>query len=438
MVSIAALTGFLSFLLGYLVIREDITSPARQAFLLMSVFLGTWAVIALYALSTVDLDGFRPFFLVGSLFQLLHFGAFLHFALAVTESVNGKERYLYLIYLPCVVSAGLFWFHNDYVSDFAFVDGVWQLRHQYGSAAFFSMLVIWFPCYILSAVSYLRRANRSPTVRERRVFRILGASVVILMGITFTEVVILPLLFRLPSQGGVFLFKFFWMLCFAYLLDRFHFLTAPPRLEDIALTAFPGYIVVIVDKRRTVHRVNEEASKLFEMSVESLEGVAVDDLFDGGAQLCALIDGRSSVRSPSISVILELRNHGSSNGLLDIKASPLRDKTGTRIGYVFVGLRVFGVRRKDLTEAITPREAEIIELIICGHTNSAIADRLYISERTVKTHITHIFDKLGIENRIQLYGLLRDNHFISRHSADRHLIRIPRESRDANASRPRE
>ena len=429
MVTIAALTAFLSFLLGYLVIRRDRASRARQAFLLMSIFLGTWAVIAVFALSTVELDRFRVLFLVGNLFQLLHFGAFLHFALAVTETTPRRYRFVYLIYLPWVVSAVLFWLHNDYVSDFTLVDGTWQLNHQYDSAAFLSMLVLWFACYVLAPVVYFNRAASSATVRERRIFRILGASVVVLMVITFTEVVIVPLLFGVPSQAGVFLFKLLWLLCFGFLVDRFQFLTAPPRLEEIALTAFPGYVVVILDNRRTVHCVNKETSLLFEMAGESLEGVAVDKLFDGGTQLCDWIDSRSAAAA-SVSVVLDIRNHGSSNGHLDIKASSLHDSAGNRIGYLFVGRQVFGTRRSELIAGITPREVEIIEQILCGQTNAAIAERLCISERTVKTHITHVFDKLGVENRIQLYGILKDNHFISRHSADRHLIRIPAERHD--------
>jgi len=318
------------------------------------------------------------------------------------------------------------------------IDRTWHLNHQYGSAAFFSMVVVWLACYVTSAVVYFKRAAASATVRVRRVFRVLGASVVILMVITFTEVVIVPLLFRVPSQGSVLLFKLLWLLCFGYLVDRFHFLTAPPRLEEIALVAFPGYVVVVVDNRRTVHCVNEEASLLFEAPSESFRGVALDDLFEGGTRLCEMIDVRREAGAPSVSVVLDARNNGASNGLLDIKASALRDSAGDHIGYVFVGLQAFGTQRSELIAGITPREAEIIEKILAGHTNAAIAEQLFISERTVKTHITHIFNKLDVENRIQLYGLLKDNHFISSHSADRHLIRIPGEFRDGRRSPPRE
>ena len=53
---------------------------------------------------------------------------------------------------------------------------------------------------------------------------------------------------------------------------------------------------------------------------------------------------------------------------------------------------------------VTPREREIIELILHGETNRVIAEKLFISESTVKKHINNVFRKLGITNR---WGLLK-------------------------------
>jgi DNA-binding NarL/FixJ family response regulator len=51
-----------------------------------------------------------------------------------------------------------------------------------------------------------------------------------------------------------------------------------------------------------------------------------------------------------------------------------------------------------LTE-LTPREKDVLTLIAKGHTNAEIADELYISGLTVKTHIGRIFTKLGLRDR---------------------------------------
>jgi DNA-binding CsgD family transcriptional regulator len=57
------------------------------------------------------------------------------------------------------------------------------------------------------------------------------------------------------------------------------------------------------------------------------------------------------------------------------------------------------------TESLTRAEQQIAELVASGLTNNEIAARLYISRRTVETHLTHIFRKLELRTRTQLATL---------------------------------
>jgi DNA-binding NarL/FixJ family response regulator len=51
--------------------------------------------------------------------------------------------------------------------------------------------------------------------------------------------------------------------------------------------------------------------------------------------------------------------------------------------------------------SLTPRELEILHLIVDGHTNLGIANELGISEKTVKTHCSRLFQRLGVTDRTQ-------------------------------------
>ena len=52
--------------------------------------------------------------------------------------------------------------------------------------------------------------------------------------------------------------------------------------------------------------------------------------------------------------------------------------------------------------SLTRREHEIVTLVAQGLTNKELADRLCISQATVRTHLTSIFLKLGVCNRLKL------------------------------------
>jgi len=51
---------------------------------------------------------------------------------------------------------------------------------------------------------------------------------------------------------------------------------------------------------------------------------------------------------------------------------------------------------------LSSREMEVIALIVAGYTNKDLAQKLGISENTAKHHLTNIFDKLGVSNRLEL------------------------------------
>jgi DNA-binding NarL/FixJ family response regulator len=62
--------------------------------------------------------------------------------------------------------------------------------------------------------------------------------------------------------------------------------------------------------------------------------------------------------------------------------------------------RTSGARQK--TFGLTERELEIVSTIVTGYTNKDIAQKFSISEETVKRHLTNIFDKVGVSNRLEL------------------------------------
>jgi DNA-binding NarL/FixJ family response regulator len=63
-----------------------------------------------------------------------------------------------------------------------------------------------------------------------------------------------------------------------------------------------------------------------------------------------------------------------------------------------------GERKRPPTgwAALTPTERDVVRLLREGLANRDIASRLFVSPRTVETHLTHIYTKLGLKSRVQL------------------------------------
>ncbi|KJY24825.1 LuxR family transcriptional regulator [Streptomyces sp. NRRL S-495] len=63
-------------------------------------------------------------------------------------------------------------------------------------------------------------------------------------------------------------------------------------------------------------------------------------------------------------------------------------------------------------DLLTPRETEVLRLVSAGATNKEIASRLYLSEGTVKNHISRVLSRLGLRDRTQAALYARDNGLI--------------------------
>jgi len=113
--------------------------------------------------------------------------------------------------------------------------------------------------------------------------------------------------------------------------------------------------------------------------------------FEEGRLVASLIPGARFVS-------LETRNH------LILESEPAwRDFLAEMDGFYPPA----GARASSFP-GLTPRETEVLELIAQGLDNAQIAARLELSEKTVRNNITHIFDKIQVENRAQAIVRARD------------------------------
>ncbi len=64
------------------------------------------------------------------------------------------------------------------------------------------------------------------------------------------------------------------------------------------------------------------------------------------------------------------------------------------------------------TIALSPRELEVLQLVAAGRSNDEVAGELFVSRATVKTHLAHIFTKLGVDSRTAAVAAARKDRLI--------------------------
>ena len=57
--------------------------------------------------------------------------------------------------------------------------------------------------------------------------------------------------------------------------------------------------------------------------------------------------------------------------------------------------------------SLTPREREILNALVQGKTNRELAAQFFVSEKTIETHVAHLYKKIGVKNRLELFARIK-------------------------------
>jgi DNA-binding CsgD family transcriptional regulator len=269
-------------------------------------------------------------------------------------------------------------------------------------------------CWLFPAGFFLFYRQKTSLNREKKQATLLVIMIIIIIFLVLSEYYLLPIVpgWRIPSQSPL-IFSF-WIGTMVYAIWKYGFLRISPEMltekildsvEDLVLL-YSAEGEVVYKNRRAKEFLGEAA--LTRGSFRPLDQ-AVRPIFD--------IKSSWKVDSPEKLITLKISGIVSPNitkthpgkekwETVKFRLKPLLDKFGDPLGVLVSGTVL--PKFKDLLKDfhLSLREQEVLEYIMAGWTIGKTAETLFITERTVKAHISSIYEKTGAGNRLELANLV--------------------------------
>lgn len=172
-------------------------------------------------------------------------------------------------------------------------------------------------------------------------------------------------------------------------------------------------LFIFMDKDLLIRKVNSATSEQFGEEASFFMGKPfIELLADEGdiPVIRKLEDPESPVSKESITI-----RYKTSSDSFTVRTTFTRvtDKFGDFVGIYALARSNSEVKVFQSSYGISPKQMEVLFLLLRGLTNMEIADRLCISRRTVETHISAIYGKLNVCNKIELMNLAANFEFMN-------------------------
>ncbi len=191
----------------------------------------------------------------------------------------------------------------------------------------------------------------------------------------------------------------------------FRFLNLTASLMTDEIIAHISDMVIILDTDLKIFMVNDKYTEILNPKGNNIINESIYKIVSDKDEAEAKFD--ELLRSGERSLRCRLNFHEESeNVLTDSYISKIYDRFNDHTGFLIISRENKGKLQFQKMFNITKREFEIIDLVLSGAPNVMIAEKLKISRRTVETHRQHVYSKLGINDRIDLFHLAMEFNII--------------------------
>jgi PAS domain S-box-containing protein len=410
-------------IIGFHVLFIDKKSCTHRLFFFICVMLSFIGLDAFFVFSA-QTKGELLFWYRMALFPYFFFPPLImHFCLDLTSYIKKMKFLVFLFYLPVLPFFLYTLFGGSVIySDFVKQDGVWIFVPAYNSLWFYFYVAYLNIYHLLTAVLIILWGVKSKKKRIERQAVIVAFSLLSMPVAATIENVVLPAVTSYKSPGIGPLYYAFLALGVWFALVRYRFLNIAPELVSKDVACNIDESIILLDEQLHILRINAKTEALIGRKRAALIGKEFSAVFSQHEKLYSEILYMLKGSISDFSCRVGFKKIDGTSVLMDTKFSVVRDSFNDVLGVLVLGREVKELKQLKTFYKFTRREADAIQCIINGFANKEIAGFLGIAERTVKAHLTHIYNKCGVSSKVQLFSLLKDFNIISTYKAAKAVI----------------
>jgi DNA-binding CsgD family transcriptional regulator/PAS domain-containing protein len=329
----------------------------------------------------------------------------LHFFFVLTERKISRPA-LGLLYLPGIVLY-IFKLNNYLIIDKIEKTGsFWAVSYDYMSPLFY-IYIVYILVYIAISIRLLLAWNaKSTNNKVKRQSRVILLSIVFSVSFALADLFIIPAFFVKKSVSITYFIPLIWQAGIMYAMLRYRFLFITPAHLNQEILSNIDEGIILFNWNREVVTVNEKTKSMFgkeDITINDIRESIID--YDSVAKK---INQILETKTGNFNYRLGILDKNHSQVLIDAQLSVIRDRFDDPLGILVIAREVKGMRQLQKVYKLTRREIEIIQQLLSGQTNQEIAEALFISLNTAKRHISNIYIKMGIYNKVQLLNMVQN------------------------------
>lgn len=318
----------------------------------------------------------------------------LRFFLFLTR-FDEKIKHRVLVNALILVIPGVFLYqniaYNAIVNDFPY--GMWYvMAHVYANS--YNMLGL-FLVFIWGRKSTRRMEKKQAAIIVRSAMAVIIMTIICDYAMGFM---------RIPTLTPF--LTLIWCYAIVFAMARYRLLSITPEMVSRYIIDHIDELIIFLHADSTIAAINDRMKEL--CGGDSPVGSHVSSIIPEHGRIQGRILLLLSDQTKTFSARLHFCHGGEDSRMVDARFSVVTDKLGDSLGLLVIAKELRELKHLGHLYTITAREIEIIHHVTYGASNKEIASYLGISENTVKRHITNIYNKLNVNNKMGLLRLLDD------------------------------